>query len=144
MAAGGQRPQQKTFRVCSSKRTSLRGISGTTRPFPEKSAGARFLGARSNPGPGGPGQCCVQRLEGTQQGGPNPDPPRAPSQASRAESLLLQAASAQPSAHLPRERHLLLRQPSDMLKLFKGEATSRSKLGLLTPVRDCYFLQLFM
>ena len=57
VATGGQRPQQKTFRVCSSKRKSLRRTSGTTRPFLEKSAGARFLGARSDPGPGSAGQC---------------------------------------------------------------------------------------
>lgn len=50
----------------------------------------------------------------------------------------------QQSAHLLRERCLQLCQPSDILKLFKGEVTSRNNLGLLTPVRDCYFLQLFM
>ena len=129
------------------------------RPFREKSCRSMLpmltwtldLGVLSNTTTTSPWDQCLERV---QRAGVRAEPliegwkgasaAEAPSQPFRAESFLLRGPGAQPSAHLLQERRLQLCQPSDILKLFKGEVTSRNNLSLLTPVRDCYVLQLFM
>ena len=55
---------------------------------------------------------------------------------SRAESSFLQDTSAMPrSLHLLQDHHLQFWRLSDILRLFKGEATNRNNLGLLTPMK---------